>query len=406
MVVSQFNNPEYKFLACSCNTVALKYSVHDVSRARTVTETQKATKMSFRSAGRSQRCLSGIQAVYGRLLSIRFRNYQGLRDGGSNGVRLNLLVILALPALFLAGCEQSADLQPSTVAETQNSAGSAGGGLPVVCTYSILADWVREVGAEHVQLTTLVGPGGDAHTYEPTPQDSAALADAGLVFENGFGFEVWLDRLFDSSQSKATRVVVTRPIQGRTISDGHDDHPSGDHGEVDPHVWHDPAFAVQMVREIESALTKADPGHTQDYQKNAQNYIAQLEELHAWIQQQVSGIPEARRKLVTTHDTFGYFAARYGFSVSSVMGTVSSEVADPSAAQIAAIIEHIRRERVPAVFAENILNPQLTEQVAREAGVLIVPTLFTDALGSEGSGGEAYLQMMQSNVTKMVESLR
>ena len=276
----------------------------------------------------------------------------------------------------------------------------------MVCTYSILADWVREVGAEHVQLTTLVGPGGDAHTYEPTPQDSAALADAGLVFENGFGFEVWLDRLFDSSQSKATRVVVTRPIQGRTISDGHNDHPSGDHDEVDPHVWHDPAFAIQMVREIASALTAADPENAPDYERNAQNYIAQLEELHAWIQQQVSDIPEARRKLVTTHDTFGYFAARYGFSVSSVMGTVSSEVADPSAAQIAAIIEHIRREQVPAVFAENILNPQLTEQVAREAGVLIVPTLFTDALGPEGSGGESYLQMMRSNVTKMVESLR
>ncbi len=220
------------------------------------------------------------------------------------------------------------------------------------------------------------------------------------MFENGFGFEVWLNRLFDSSDSKATRVVVTRQIQGRTIA--------GDegHSEVDPHVWHDPAFAIQMVREIEFALTAADPKHAQDYQKNAQNYITQLDELHALIQTRTSDIPETRRKLVTTHDTFGYFAERYNFSVSSVMGTISSEVADPSAAQIAAIIEHIRREQVPAIFAENILNPRLTEQVAREAGVLIVPTLFTDALGADGSGGESYLEMMRSNVTKIVESLR
>jgi len=272
--------------------------------------------------------------------------------------------------------------------------------LPAVATYSILADWVTEVAGDHVRLTTLVGPGGDAHTYEPTPQDSVALSKAVLVFENGLGFEAWLDRLFESSRSKATRVVVTREIHGRTLSDEHG------HNESDPHVWHDPQFAIQMVREIELALKKADPDHSGEYQQNADRYVAELEELNTWILGQITMIPESRRKLVTTHDTFGYFAERYGFRVSSVMGTVSSEVSDPSAAQIAAIIEHIRREQVPAIFAENILNPQLTEQVAREAAVKLVPTLFTDALGPEGSDGDSYLKMMRSNVLKIVESLQ
>ena len=317
-----------------------------------------------------------------------------------------LLLITALP-----GCgrtESPREDSRSTDLATKDSAagGSAaaddptGGKIPVIATYSILGDWVGRVGGEHVRLTTLVGPGGDAHTYEPTPQDSAAVADAALLFENGLGFEVWLDRLFEASGSQATRVVVTQKIPGRTFSDDHG------HSETDPHVWHDPQFAIEMVQAVSAALIKADPAHADDYQKNTDAYVSELQELNTWIQGQVAALPDSRRKLVTTHDTFGYFAERYGFQVSSVMGTVSSEVADPSAAQIAAIIETIRREQVPAIFAENILNPQLTEQVAREAGVRVVPTLFTDALGEKGSGGESYLQMMRSNVTKIVESLK
>lgn len=316
-----------------------------------------------------------------------------------------LLLITALP-----GCgrtEPSREDSRSTDSATKDSAagGSAAaddstGKISVFATYSILGDWVGRVGGEHVRLTTLVDPGGDAHTYEPTPQDSAAVADAALLFENGLGFEVWLDRLFEASGSRATRVVVTQKIPGRTFSDDHG------HSETDPHVWHDPQFAIEMVQSIAAALIKADPSHADNYQKNAEAYVSELQELNTWIQSQITMLPDSRRKLVTTHDTFGYFAERYGFQVSSVMGTVSSEVADPSAAQIAAIVETIRREQVPAIFAENILNPQLTEQVAREAGVRVVPTLFTDALGEKGSDGESYLQMMRSNVTKIVESLK
>jgi ABC-type Zn uptake system ZnuABC Zn-binding protein ZnuA len=296
--------------------------------------------------------------------------------------------------------DPSNQTEESTVADHADADRSTGGRIPVIATYSILGDWVGRIGGEHVRLTTLVGPGGDAHTYEPTPQDSAAVADAKVLFENGLGFEGWLDRLYRASDSRATRVTVTEGIQGRMLYDSHG------HSETDPHVWHDPQFAIEMVQSIAAALIKADPAHADDYQKNADAYVSELQELNTWIQGQITSLPESRRKLVTTHDTFGYFAERFGFQVSSVMGTVSSEVADPSAAQIAAIIETIRREEVPAIFAENILNPQLTEQVAREAGVRIVPTLFTDALGEKGSDGESYVQMMRSNVTKIVESLK
>jgi len=321
-----------------------------------------------------------------------------------------LTVILLLLITVLPGCgriESSREDFRSTDSATKNSAvggiaaaDDSTGKISVIATYSILGDWVGRVGGGHVRLTTLVGPGGDAHTYEPTPQDSAAVADAALLFENGLGFEVWLDRLFEASGSRATRVVVTQEIAGRAFSD--------DHGrsETDPHVWHDPQLAIEMVQTVAAALVKADPSHADDYQKNTEAYLSELQQLNTWIQSQVTMLPNSRRKLVTTHDTFGYFAERYGFQVSSVVGAVSSEVADPSAAQIAAIITTIRREQVPAIFAENILNPQLTEQVAREAGVRVVPTLFTDALGAEGSVGESYLQMMRSNVTKIVESLK
>lgn len=317
-----------------------------------------------------------------------------------------LLLLTSLPGCGKSSAPdengKSASVSKQNAAAEHDAAQNQAPGrrLSVIATYSILGDWVNQVGAEHIRLTTLVGPGGDAHTYEPTPRDSAAVADADIVFENGLGFEGWLDRLYSAGNSRATRVIVTEGIQERVFYDSHGNR------ETDPHVWHDPQLSLQMVQRVAAALIKADPAHADDYRKNADACMSELEELRTWMQSQIAKLPRSRRKLVTTHDTFGYFAERFGFELSSVMGTVSSEAADPSAARIAAIIEAIRREQVPAIFAENILNPQLTEQVAREAGVRVVPTLFTDALGEEGSGGESYLQMMRANVTKIVESLQ
>lgn len=227
-----------------------------------------------------------------------------------------------------------------------------------------------------------------------------ALSRADLVVENGLGFESWLDDLFAGSRCAGKRIVVTRGLQARTTPTR-----SGI-VEVDPHVWHTPRNAIAMVREIAGALSEADPRHAAEFQERADRYIRELETLDSWIRQQVELVPLPRRQLFTTHDTFAYFAAEYGFQVHSILGSVSSEVSEPSAAEIATIIERIRREQVPAVFTENIINPQFTEQVAREAGVSLVRSLYTDALGPPDSTGGSYLKLMRFNVETIVESLR
>jgi ABC-type Zn uptake system ZnuABC Zn-binding protein ZnuA len=176
--------------------------------------------------------------------------------------------------------------------------------------------------------------------------------------------------------------------------------------EIDPHVWHLPENAKLMVEAIALALEKADPAHAAKYRDRQRSYVGQLNELDAWITQQAASIPAQRRKLVTTHDTFGYLADRYDFEVLSVLGSVSSESSDPSAGQVAEIIERIRTLKIPAIFAENILNPKLTLKIAEEAGVKIVPTLYTDAIGPAGSPGQDYLGLMRFNVKTIVEALQ
>jgi len=217
---------------------------------------------------------------------------------------------------------------------------------------------------------------------------------------HGLGFETWLDRLFEASGSKARRIVVTAGVKPRELVQ------DGKRTEVDPHVWHLPSNAVRMVEAITDGLARAQPAHANEFRQGQSEYVGQLRDLDEWISQETSSIPEQRRKLVTTHDTFGYMADAYGYEVLSVLGSGSSEVSDPSAAQVAAIIERIRKLKIPAIFSENILNPQLTRQIADQAGVKIVPTLYTDALGPADSPGSDYLSMMRFNVRTIVEALR
>lgn len=272
------------------------------------------------------------------------------------------------------------------------------GPLKVVATFSVLGDVVRVIGGEYVELRVLAGPGLDTHTFVPTAADAAALAEAGLIVENGLGFEGWLDDLYLASGSLATRTVAAtgiNPIEG-----------TGDEaGEPDPHIWHSAANAIVMARNINAALAAADPAHAADYQANTDTYVGELQALDEWITAQVSALPAERRKLVTTHDTFGYFAQRYGFEVLGTILPTSTEGASPSAQALAALAEAVRAAGVPAVFAENMGASSLLNQVAAEAGVVLVATLFTDALGPAGSGGETYVDMMRSNVTTIVAAL-
>lgn len=298
--------------------------------------------------------------------------------------------------------------------------------LNVVATFSVLGDMVRVIGGEHVNLTVLAGPGLDTHTFVPTAADAAALAEAKLVVENGLGFESWLDDLYLSSGSLATRAVAATgitPLVGGAHDHEEDDHADDDHAEdehaddehaeddehadgaPDPHIWHSAANAIVIARNLNTALAAADPAHAAAYQANTDAYVAELQALDEWITTQVSALPAERRKLVTTHDTFGYFAQRYGFEVLGTILPTSTEGASPSAQSLAALVEAVQAAGVPAVFAENVGSNSLLNQLAAEAGVQVVATLFTDALGPAGSGGETYVDMMRSNVTTIVAAL-
>ena len=323
---------------------------------------------------------------------------------GISKTTIGLLSGYLLAAIIcISGCsprDRELAVPSPALSESAREQGSGKRPIRVVATYSILGDWVRSIGGDEIELTVLVGAEGDAHTYEPTPRDSVALAEADILFENGMGFEVWLERLFQASNSPARRVVVTESIKPRELV------VSESRTEIDPHVWHLPENAKLMVEAIALALEKVDPAHAAKYRDRQRSYVGQLNELDAWITQQAASIPAQRRKLVTTHDTFGYLADRYDFEVLSVLGSVSSESSDPSAGQVAEIIDRIRTLKIPAIFAENILNPKLTLKIAEEAGVKIVPTLYTDALGPANSPGQDYLGLMRFNVKKIVEALR
>lgn len=310
--------------------------------------------------------------------------------------RLSRRAVLAASVLAL--------LPRMGMAQTPTATGDP---LPVVATFSILGDLVQAVGGDAVRVTTLIGPGVDAHTFDPAPADLVTLESAAVIFENGLGFEPWLDGFFASTQPKGTRVIVSDGLEPRHVSEEHADEEGEDHhGDVDPHVWHDVANAIVMVENIRDALVIADPANAAVYEANAEAKIADLEALDAWVREQVATIPEDRRKLVTSHDTFGYFADAYGFEVlGTALGSASTEASDPSARDVAILIEEIANAGVPAIFAENVSNPDLMASVAAEAGVTLAPPLYTDALGAPGTESATYDGMMRGNVTTIINAL-
>jgi ABC-type Zn uptake system ZnuABC Zn-binding protein ZnuA len=325
-----------------------------------------------------------------------------------------LLIFLAL----LSACGGANTAAPATTAQPQSlpatAPTAAAEKLNVVATFSIIGDLAQHVGGDRVAVHTLVGPGGDAHTFEPSPADGVALAEAKLVFENGLEFEPWFGELYASSGSKATRVVVTEQIEPikapEEIEHAAEGTPAAGqehgHGEFDPHVWSDAGNAIRMVEAIRDTLTKADSGNAGAYRANAERYLAELKTLDNFIVAETNKLPPERRKLVTAHDTFGYFAKRYGYTiVGTALGSISTETADPSAGELAELVEQIKAAGVPAIFAENIHNPGLMDRIASEAGVTLGPTLYTDALGEPGSDGDTYLKMMRYNVTTIVTAL-
>jgi ABC-type Zn uptake system ZnuABC Zn-binding protein ZnuA len=312
----------------------------------------------------------------------------------ANAVRAGLLLLFCIAF----GCDAGEKADPD------NSSSSSPQKLKTVATISIIGDWVKIVGGNDVELKTLVGPDGDPHEYEPLPQDDITLLKANVIFENGFGLETWLDRIYSSSDSRATRVVLTQGIDLRHIPATETQNADAD--DRDPHAWQNVKNASVMVRNIRDALEKADAPHAAAYAARAGAYLRELSDLDAWVQAEIDSLPPARRKLVTSHDAFGYFGDRYGVDISrSALESVSTETSDPSARQLAEVVSQIKASGVPVIFVENVQNPELINQIAEEAGVNVGPPLYTDALGKPGSPGETYVKMMRYNVTTMVKAL-
>lgn len=286
--------------------------------------------------------------------------------------------------------------------------------LPVVASFSILGDIVSQVGGDDIKLSTLVGPDGDAHEYEPTPDDAKKLAAAKALFVNGLAFEGWLPRLVKASGFTGPTVVASKGVTPRKFA-GHDAHEHDDKGhdhdhghrhrsDLDPHAWQNLANGVIYARNVAAGLAAADPVHADAYRQRAEAYAVRLQTADAAARKTFAAIPAERRKVVTSHDAFGYFGDAYGVNFIAAMG-VSTE-AEPSAGDVARIIEQVKRDLVPAVFVENITSPRLVQQIARETGAKVGGTLYSDALSKLGQPGATYLEMFEWNVNQLVAALQ
>ncbi|WP_428031111.1 metal ABC transporter substrate-binding protein [Ancylobacter sp.] len=290
--------------------------------------------------------------------------------------------------------------------------------IPVVASFSILGDFVKQVGGDRVDVTTLVGANGDAHVFQPAPADAKKVAAAQIVFVNGLGFEGWIDRLVKASGTKAEIVVATTGITPRAMAeedapgaaDAHDhdhdkkhDHAGHEHGGVDPHAWQSVANAQIYVANIRDALIAADPAGAATYAANAGAYAAKLQALDAEVKAGVAAIPAERRRIITSHDAFGYFGAAYGVEFIAPQG-VSTE-SEASAKDVARIIRQIKAEKIPAVFMENISDPRLVKRIATETKAKIGGELFSDALSDDKGPASTYIDMMKNNVAQLSSAL-
>jgi zinc/manganese transport system substrate-binding protein len=395
-----------------------------------------------------------------------------------------LLLLVGAFALAAAAC--------GTGPEAETEAEPAGEEPPrVVATHSIIGDIVANVAGENAEVETLVGPGEDPHVFEPSPSDSAAIAESDVLFENGLEFEPWIEDAFQSSGSEARRIILAEgidPIEsshshehadehGDEHSHDHEDHGhdhsdehGGDHGhdhevhedhsheehdhgrshededhaheeeghgssehshegedhahesedaachgegedfhchgEFDPHIYFDLEHSVTMTENVRDALIEADPDNEAAYRENAESYVAELRETDAWISARIETIPEENRKLVTAHDAFGYYAERYGLEVPGVaIESFTTEAADPSAGEIAALSDEIRELGIPAIFPETTSNDAVMRRISDEAGVELADPIYSDALGESGTEADTYIGMLRHNTTTIVDAL-
>jgi zinc/manganese transport system substrate-binding protein len=275
--------------------------------------------------------------------------------------------------------------------------------LKVVATFSILGDLARNVAGDRADVVTLVGSNSDIHVYTPTAADAQSVRSARLLIVNGLGLEGWLPRLIESSGSKASVVTASNGVAPRKIEASELLSRHHEPGSLDPHAWQSVANAAIYVANIRDAMVAADPANADIYKANAEAYLAILKRLDHDIRDAVAQIPPDRRKVISTHAAFGYFAAAYGITFLAPQG-VSTD-SEPSARDIAGLITQIKAEKIPAVFLENISDPRLIRQIAAESGAAVGGTLYSDSL--TGADGEAptYIELMGHNIKTIVSAL-
>jgi zinc/manganese transport system substrate-binding protein len=286
---------------------------------------------------------------------------------------------------WLIGLTIATTVLPFSVAHAQEP-------LNVVASFSIIGDFVRNVGGDRISVTTLVGPNGDVHVYTPAPADARKIADAKLLVVNGLGLEGWLPRLVQSSGSRAVIVTATDGIQPLRIDQA-----------ADPHAWQSVVDARIYVANIRDALVTADPADAAAFRANAAGYLAKLDALDREVRSSVAQIPPERRKVISTHNAFGYFAAAYGIEFIAPLG-VSTE-SEASARDLAGIITQIRTQKIPAVFLENISDVRLIRRISAETGARIGGTLFSDSLSDEKGDAPTYIELVRHNIKALTSAL-
>ncbi|WP_102830089.1 metal ABC transporter solute-binding protein, Zn/Mn family [Bartonella bovis] len=276
--------------------------------------------------------------------------------------------------------------------------------IKVVASFSILADFVENVGGNHISLTTLVGPNASIHTYEPTPRDVKVLKDAHIIFVNGLHLEDSIDKLITASGTKAFLIEASANIPTSTFK--HQEHSTKHyhHNSVDPHVWQTIPNVKTYVKNIAVAFCKIDQQSCESYNKNAHAYIQKLDTLQTTITIQIAAIPKDKRTIIVSHDAFNYFAHEYNFTILAPQ-SVSTET-EVTAADVANLIRQIKTNKASALFVENISNPRLIEQIAKETSLKIGGTLYSDALSEKNGPAATYLSMIQHNVNTIINAIQ
>jgi zinc/manganese transport system substrate-binding protein len=302
------------------------------------------------------------------------------------------VLLLALALAALTGCDTASP------AASGAEPTSTGGKLAVVATTTQIRSMAEAVAGDLATVRSIIPPGADAHEFEPRPSDVQAISQSAVVLKNGVGLDDWVDKIIQNAGGQRPLVTVSKDAHLRK---GDTEDPQGD-----PHIWFDVTNAMTMTRNIRDALVQADPAHADAYKANAETYLGKLSELDKYIFAQVGTIPPDQRKIVTNHDAFGYFVDRYGLTfVGSIIPSMTTE-AQPSASDMAELAEKIKETHTKAIFLENSINPKLAEQLAHDAGVKVVDTLYGDSLGEPGTPAATYDGMMRYDTDTIVKALK